>query len=82
VAFDCLLAVTDCIRNKSMSVEDLIIATAKNFWSLLDCNKEKFLLLVNWGLFYKAFEIKSIDEALIIELAKNCIGWIGDGKGV
>lgn len=65
-----------------MSVEDLITSTSKKFWSLQDCNKEKFLLFVNWGLFYKTFEIKSIDEALIIELAKKSIDWIGDAKGV
>lgn len=40
------------------------------------------MLFVNWGLFYKTFEIKSIDEALIIELAKKSIDWIGDAKGV
>ena len=65
-AFDCLLAITDCIKDKIMTIEDQIVTTSKSFWSLKDIDKEKFQLLVNWGLYNDAFDIKAIGIFLLL----------------
>ena len=77
-AFDCLLAVTDCIKEQTLNIDEILIGVSKNFWSLKDEDKEKFILLLLWGIYYKTLNINVINPQVIFELLGHVQIWQED----
>ena len=75
VGLDCLLSVTDLIKNQLMTMDDIIITTSKNFWDFKDSDKRKFLLLLVWGLLSKSFNSGSLDPVLVRQIIGKNPEW-------
>ena len=79
-ALDCLLSITDLIKQGQMSMEDVIVTTTKGFMHYKDNDKAKFLLLLCWGVQYETFNVSTIDVLLVKDLITNSLIWLEEEK--